>query len=274
MTMILTTLLAAAGLCASPTPVQTRPVTSVDTAEGAEILRRILVAALDDAFAHKEDGEESTTSFRELDRLGVVTNLWAHRETVQHARVFHLPEVGLFFALDAALPVVSKEPKKDKQAKGDKAKDDEWERARRELRGDFGGEIGMQVLRSRSAKATEIDPRAIDQVLDLVLKTAARHAARIEGLAPQETITVALRLSGRGHTLWSGAEPEGEGDAHAWTSEAGDEPAQSAFSFVLAAGGSSAREQSLVIRIALADLAGFAEGGIERLRQRAEINRY
>lgn len=274
--MILTTLLAAAGLCAGLTPAQNRSATSEDTAEGGEILRRILVDTLDDAFEPKEDGG-STTKIEQLDRLGVVTTLWTNRETVQHSRVFHLPDVGFFFALDAALPVVSREPASAEPERSDKARDDEWEAARRELRGGSGGETGLPLLRNRKRTETEIDPKAISQVVDLVLKTVGRHAARIEGMAPQESITVALRLSGRGRTLWNGSglgawdDEGGEGEAHVWSTDA-DELAQGLYGFVLAGG--SAREQNLVIRISLADAAGFGEGGLERLRQRAQVNRY
>ncbi len=279
--MILTTLLAAASLCGSPALVQVRPNTSETTAEGAEILRRILVDALDDTLTRREDEREGgATRIKQLHGLGVVTTLWANGETVQHSRVFHLPDVGLFFALDAALPVVSKEQEKPALDKTDKTRDDEWERARRELRGDWvGGEGNLFLRRFQQGKEGEIDPQAIEQVIEQVLKTLARHAARVEGLAQKETITVALRLSGRSHTLWSGAESgaggndEGDGEARVWTSEAEGELARGMHSFVLA-GSTSAREQNLVIRVALADLAGFAEGGLEPLRQRAQINRY
>jgi hypothetical protein len=282
MTMILTTLLAATSLFGGPTPVQARPGTSEDTAEGAEILRRILVDALDDTFARKskDDGDTKTRvrQLGQLDRLGVVTTLWTDRETVQHSRVFHLPEVGLFFALDAALPVVSREEEEEKGAadKSDKARDDEWESARRAVRGGLEGSVF--VTRHRTSRASEIDPRAIDQAIDQVLRTVARHVGRIEGLASRETVTVALRLSGRERTVWSGHDwiygDDDDREAELETRVEDGRDAPEAFSFVLA-GGTSAREQKLVIRIGLADLAGFADGGsIESLRQRAQINRY
>lgn len=293
--MIFTTLLAAASLYGNPAAVQSRPAassTSENTAEGAEILRRILVDSLDDALDRKEkeraddrDRGESTgrqvLRGQELHAFGAVTRLWTEGETVQHSRVFHMPDVGLFFALDASLPVVSKERDEREPDKASKNKDDEWERARRELRGNFvgGGEDGVFLRRYENAKETEIDPRAIEQVIEQVLKTLARHAARIEGMTQRESITVALRLSGRGRTLWSksGAEgyeiDDGEGKTRVWSTEEGSELPSGAFSFVLA-GGASAREQNLVIRISLADLAGYAEGGPESLRQRAQINRY
>jgi hypothetical protein len=284
MTMIFTTLLAAASLCGSPAQVQARPSTSENTAEGAEILRRILVDALDDALSPKEKADAKdrgeSTRIQQLHGFGVVTKLWSDGETVQHSRVFHLPDVGLFFALDAALPVVSKEREEREPDKASKSKDDEWERARSELRGNYvGGQDGLFLKRYGEAKETEIDPKAIELVIEQVLKTLARHAARIEGMTQRETFTVALRLSGRSRTLWSksgsdGYEfEEGEGETHVWSSEEEGEIPSRTLSFVLAGGG-SAREQNLVIRISLADLAGYAEGGPESLRQRAQINRY
>src|SRR5262245_40988348 len=291
LTMILTTLLATASLFGGPTPVQSsqssqssmqsRLATSDDTAEGAEILRRILVDSLDDTFDRKERGE-STTRVRGLNRFGgVVTTLWAGRDTVQHSRGFHMPEVGLFFAFDAALPVVSRDEDKGVADKGTKAKDDEWERARQAVRG--GGETNVLLFRNGPAKESEIDPKAIDQVIDQVLRTLARHAGRVEGLTSRETITVALRLSGRGRTVWSGAhdwndwnddgEHEGELEGHVKEERDAEEMAQGAYNLVLA-GGSSAREQSLVIRIGLGDLASSGEANLDSLRQRAQINRY
>jgi hypothetical protein len=278
MTMILTSLLAATSLFGAPAPLQVRPTTSEDTAEGAEILRRILVDALDDAFARGDEGDKALR-FRQLDNLGVVTGLWADRGTVQHSRVFLLPEVGLFFSLDAALPVVSREAEKGAADRSERAKDDEWERARRAVRGGGEGEGHVYLLHDRKIKDREIDPKAIDQTIDLVLRTVARHAARIEGLAPKETLTVALRLSGRGNTVWrrSGFEfddgdDEGELGPRAEVEREQGDPGMYAYGLI--AGGSSAREQNLVIRIALADLAGYAEGSLEALRQRAQINRY
>lgn len=278
--MILTTLLAAASLVGGPTSVQARPATSENTAEGAEILRRILADALDDAFARQ--GEEgSTTRFKELNHMGVTT-LWADRDTVQHSRVFHLPEVGLFYSFDAALPVVSKDRDTSTSDRGSKAKDDEWEAARRAVRG--GGETSVLMLGERRNKEREIDPKAIDQVIDLVLRTVARHASRIEGLAPRETLTIGLRLSGRSRAFWSGngwsdddqyddGDTEGELEGRVRVERDSEELALGAYNFVLA-GGSAAREQNLVIRVALGDLTGAAEGNLESLRQRAQINRY
>jgi hypothetical protein len=268
MTMILTSLLAATSLFGAPAPLQVRPTTSEDTAEGAEILRRILVDALDDAFARGDEGDKA------------LRFLWADRGTVQHSRVFHLPEVGLFFSLDAALPVVTREAEKGAADRSERAKDDEWERARRAVRGGGEGEGHVYLLHDRKIKDREIDPKAIDQTVDLVLRTVARHAARIEGLAPKETLTVALRLSGRGNTTWSRSgfefddgDDEGELGPRAEVEREQGDLGMYAYGLAIA-GGSSAREQNLVIRIALADLAGYAEGSLEALRQRAQINRY
>jgi hypothetical protein len=273
--MILATLLlASAALQGGSLPVQR--TTSETTAEGVEVLRLILAESLDKAFRDEREGTTQVHEYRRME--GLVTTLWAGDQTVQHSRAFHLPDVGIFFSLDAALPVVEKKEVKEEPAPVEKPKDDEWEEMRRKVRGDtrdFPGSVARQ--RSLRVKQSEIDPRAIEQVTDLVLKTVARHATRVEGLAPQETITVALRLSGRGHGFWATSLPDGTTDgedpAVAWADEEAKGEFPGLFAFTLA-GGASAREQNLVIRVALSDLAGYADGGLERLRQRALINRY
>ncbi|MSR62499.1 MAG: hypothetical protein EXS08_08645 [Planctomycetes bacterium] len=275
--MILTTLLALATLHGVQTP-QTRPTTSTATAESAEILRHILGDALEDGFAPPREGDQLTVRREGTQFRGLVTTLWANDQTVQQSRVFHLPEVGLFFALDAALPVVKK---KAAPAAGtsDQPTDDEWEKARRELRGDPFQDAGRWKVRM-AGEASEIDPQAIEKTIDLVLRTCARHATRVEGLAPQETITIALRLSGKSHAMLSErgglltlgqmfSTPDGESKKEV---PEGSAPS-AAYTYLLEAGG-DVREQNLVIRIALSDLTAAGDSPIERLRLRALINRY
>src|SRR5262245_27322325 len=105
--MLLTTLLAVAALHIVPQPVSLPQNTSEATAEGTEILRRILVESLNDAFAKKRkdgDPDDKVTLRRQGFQVhDSVTELWFGDQTVQHARAFHMPDAGLFFALDAAL---------------------------------------------------------------------------------------------------------------------------------------------------------------------------
>lgn len=283
---MLTTLLAAASLLASD-PARLAPPpseTSAATAEGTEILRRLLASALDDAFQEKK--KTDTVTIRQAERHPIVTALWAGNQTVDHSRGFHLPEVGLFFSIDASLPVVTKESSdEEKGAKEEEPKNDEWERTRREVRGDSAeGVTRFHLQLPRPSAETQIDPKAIERTIDIVLSTLARHAGRVEGLSPGETVTVALRLNGRELGLWQdfgespvagfhvlredgpekdlpGEEDEGDGTS-------------GFFSRYVVTSGQQARSQSLVIRVPLSGLTGQGEATPERLRQRAQINLY
>ena len=280
---MLTTLLAAALLAAAPLPatsIQGRtpaPVsagnTSTETAEGIEILRRVLIEALDKAFV-EQPARDRVLFNKDFQTNGLFTSLWAGGQTVQHARAFHMPEVGLFFALDLSLPVV----KKEGEPGSDQPENDEWERARREVRGAPDG-VRLRVIQREGESLGEIDPKAIDQVTDLVLRTLARHVSRIEGLGSHETVTVALRLSGRDRSWlheWSEDDPHGLKALDEEAPEV-DEPEQArsmAFSAYVLATGHEVREQNLVLRIPLADLKGAEQATPEQLRRTARVNRY
>jgi hypothetical protein len=282
--MLLTSLLAAALL--APVPLQagaglaTTPQTTPATAEGIEILRRVLADALDGAF-QGERGQERVL-FNSPGAPGVeglVTTLWAGQQTVQHARAFHLPGAGLFFALDVSLPVVKKAAE---EPGTDPPQDDEWERVRREVRGSGSGFRLGGRLQMTSRVVGEIDPKAIEQATDLVLRTLARHVGRIEGLGAHESVTVALRLSGRDRSWlheWS------QDDPHAFEPQTFEvepdgargegAPAQTrAFSAYVLATGQEVRDQNLVLQVTLADLARAASATPEELRRAARINRY
>lgn len=286
--MLLTSLLAAAALYGGPTPVLAPQNTSKETAEGVEILRRILVESLDKAFATetKEDQVLLHTSPQGQRFPGLVTKLWASADTVEHARAFHLPEVGLFFALDVSLPVVAREEKPAPGA-APAAPDDEWERMRREMQGDLPEGVRaftFQRLRVGTA-AAEIDPQAIEKLIDLVLQMVARHANRIEGLGTNDTATFTLRLTGKSRTLFEDFAPEeggqgvGEGLRQGLPlparpiGEAGEALPSGSYSAFVLSTGHDVREQNLVIRVPLGDLAALAESPA-RLRQRAQINLY
>ena len=280
---MLTSLLAAALLASAPlsaTPIQGRtpaPVsqgnTSVETAEGVEILRRVLIEALDKAFVEKPARDQVLFN-QGFGSEGLVTRLWAGGQTVQHARAFHMPEAGLFFALDLSLPVV----KKEGEPGSDQPENDEWERARQEVRGAPNG-VRLRLHRMEGEGLGEIDPKAIEQVTDLVLRTLARHVSRIEGLGSHETVTVALRLSGKDRSWlheWSDDQPHGMKALDGEEPEEGEpERARSMnFSAYVLATGQEVREQNLVLRIPLADLMGAEQASPEQLRRMARVNRY
>src|SRR5262249_14251185 len=158
-----------------------------------EILRRILAETLDSTFAPKDTagkgggGSAFSYSVSGPDN-NLVTELWAGNTTASNSRGFHAPGLGVFFALDVSLPVVEKnaqgEPGREEPSKD---KDEEWDSMRKQVRNpDSGNPLSFRARVLARSRETEIDPQAIDQTVDAVLKTLARHASRIEGLNPND----------------------------------------------------------------------------------------
>jgi len=289
--MYFTSLLAAALLTGTPgapalpsSPLPQLPSeTSAETAEGIQILMHLVVEELNSAFQRTREQDQGPSGVYALSPGDTsVTNIFLGDRAVRHSRAFHLPNAGVFLALDAALPVTSR--KETAQPDGDpKASDDEWERMRREVRGELtlgAGRIRRRALEER----TEIDPAAIERVVDVVLRTLARHASRVEGLAPGDTVTVALHLEGRNaHVFWGDLAGEGGGfafglrshsedDSEPIEDEDGDESSARTLTYVLS-GGLQAPERQLVIRVGMADLTAGGDDPA-RLRARAAINLY
>jgi hypothetical protein len=218
---------------------------------------------------------------------GLVTRLWVGNQTVQHSRAFHLPDAGVFLTLDVSVPVIAKEPEPEGE-RSDQPTDDEWERARREVRGDGSAEgLFFPRLSTVTPLAAEIDPASVEKVVDVILRTLARHAARVEGLTSRETFTVAVRLAGRSRTLLQTY--EGEPHGYQFGFQTLDEPEdapkglengmEKTYSAYVVAAGHEVADQNLVVRVALSDLGAFADAGgtggsLEKLRQRAQVNRY
>jgi len=273
--MLLSSLFLVAALHAQPTPVLLPQQTSADTAEGLEILRRILVDSLEKAFETDEPKDVHTTFGAPLgtghfEGEGLISLLYAGQQTVEFSRVFHLPGAGVFFALDASLPMI--EAKEEPQPAGDAPRDDEWERYRREVRGGGGGgELpgGVQVWRKRRM---ELDPTSIDKLIDTALLALARHTARVPGLEAEEKITLAVRLGGSLQSMWSttaplAAEAEGEPDVSV------QGKSRQLFSYSLATTGDTPT-RNLVLEIRVGDLQAGVNGPASELRRRARINRY
>ena len=277
--MILAALLALTALQRTPAPNPPQAGTAENTSESIEIFRRILADQIDEAF-QKPDPDKAEKKKRVgvsslFQRDGMVTTLWAGNQTVSNSRGFHAPGLGALFVLDVSLPVVTQEtPSKPRGS--EPARDDEWESVRKQVRsGSEGGfHFGGVMADNRNV---EIDPQAIDKATEAVLRTIARHASRLEGLSPQDSITVAMHVSGRNNVFWTDPdsqelhglgtppEPEEEGDEQGEMSRV--------YSMVLA-GGAEATEQHLVIRTTVGELQGLGEGDYQRLLQRAQINRY
>ena len=282
--MLLTPLLLVAALHAQPPAVPLPQQTSSDTAEGLEILRRILVDSLEKTFQAEKKEHRVTMNGGQAE--GIVQLLMTGHQTVENSRIFHLPGAGVFFSLDAALPMIAKTTATKDEPAGDAPRDDEWEKYRREVRG--GGDAslpgGTYVLRSREAIEMEIDPTAVDKLIDSALQALARHTARIEGLGTQETITLAVKISGgygglTGH-FWGANLLE---DGYRFDTAIEDpEEAPKPGEFGLAAlprvstvfARSSSSSQNLVLQIRIGDLASYTSGGTVELRKRARINRY
>jgi len=254
--------------------------------EGVEILRRILAETLDQAFRPVDDGRETNRrlSLRTNDGYqGLVTTLWAGEQTVTHSRAFQVPGSGLFFQLDLSLPVVAKKSEVKPAQPTPADKDDEWERMRREVRGDTRGGLSGDFFKLQTGEGPEleIDPASIERVTEHVLKTVARHASRIEGLGSQDVITVALHLSGKTGTAWSTLEPpvrdplpdgeEHEDDPHGFSVASGYFATGQQLLFAAA---HEAPEQRLIVQVTVADVSGYAEGGYTRLRDRARVVHY
>jgi hypothetical protein len=286
--MILTAFVLTPFLTGNPLPPVRAQETSEATAEGIEILRRLLAENLEAAFPSEEASLDLRFSHGyTLGTKGLVTQLMSGDQVVPHSRGFHLPGEGAFFALDLELPVVAAQPASAPKD-GAPDQDDEWERMRRQVRGTVTSDDEPHapysyLLVPAKQKPVVIDPAAIDTVVEVALKTLARHAPRIEGLAVQDTLTLALHLSGRFRgMLWhetDGEDEDGEGSTRLPSGVAAG-PRGGEASFLVYGvpdlfSASHAPELHLVIRVTLSDLAGYSErGGPERVLQRARINRY
>jgi hypothetical protein len=280
--MLLTPILLVAALH-TPAPAVSLPQqTSADTAEGLEILRRILVDSLEKSFQSEKKEHRVTTHDGRTE--GIVSLLVAGHQTVENSRVFHLPDSGVFFSLDAALPMIEKKTAAKEEPAGDAPRDDEWEKYRREVRGGGNGSLpgGTYVFGTRAeARVLEIDPAAIEKLIDTSLQALARHASRIEGLGSQETITLAVKASGGFGGLggfWGTNLLE---DAYTLDFEADEPPAEPSTGGAVALprlstvfARSNSASQNIVLQIRVGDLAAYTNGGTAELRKRTRINRY
>jgi hypothetical protein len=283
--MLFTPIVLVAALHSQPAAVQIPQQTSTDTAEGLEILRRILVDSLEKSFQSEKKEHRITSADGRAE--GIVSLLIAGHQTVENSRVFHLPDAGVFFSLDAALPMVAKKSAPKDEPAGDAPRDDEWEKYQREVRGGGDGTAslpnGGYVFRMRGeATEMEIDPAAVDKLIDSALQTLARHTGRIGGLGNQETITLAVKISGGfgfdGH-FW-GARLFENTDPLVAPLMAPEEPKLDELGYTgvprlsTVFTRSSSASQNLVLQVRVGDLAAYTNGGVGELRKRTRINRY
>ena len=177
-------------------------IREADSIEDVEIMRRILVQEV----AGELRGQEADVlpllfdSGADASFLGTSLGLsLVSSEPVSQSRGFYLPGSGVILTLEVTAPVRPVEPGSDEAAPGD----DPWTRMERQVRGQEaptsnpGRRPGtfMSAVREVNTKRWVIDAEVVDRIEDVLLDTLARHGARIEGLDPGETVTVAVRVS-------------------------------------------------------------------------------
>lgn len=264
--------LAAVAAVVSSGAIALEDSTTEQAAEDVEIMRRLLVHAIDEtAPAGDEPGKVRflTGGLAEGQPItGPLTSFYSfsNASVVTHSRGFHVPGTGAIFAIDARVPVVAVEPYTAKED-GEERADDDWERIRREVRtGKTETQAGAFKVQFRGTPTKwELDPDAIDDIERAVLQTLARHGGRIAALDEAEDITVALYLHQGttvsetgvfGYAFNVGSDDEDD-DETAWTTLAGR----------------TAPAQRLILRVRVADLLRAGKDGRE-LRERAFVSRY
>lgn len=265
-----------AALCTSPFAAPAaqdapRPDAADRTAEDVETMRRLLVKELGEVASPGVVGTPRKTGF-----FTVVSSFGAS-SSVEHSDGFHVPGMGALFTLELTLPTreLEAEPDAEEQEPRD---DDEWEAARLEALGvskrspgsfEYVAGTSLGKIRELRSKRFEIDPEAIDRVVDGVLRTLGRHGRRIRGLGQNDSITVALRLRASSDSPLSYVVTD---------TEAGDDDAEPAIvnwstPFLI---GANTPDQRVVVRLRLSDLAGYIDDlpDSRDLRQRALVHRY
>ena len=192
-------------------------------AEDVEILRRLLVRALDGrgesvsatldpaharpvtpwgTVLRAETGLSAELGFR------AATGWKRGASHVERSRGFHVPRTGVVYAIDVSVPVERVAAGETEPESPQEAARDEWEAMEEAVRrGDDEGaggalEIVTSIVSGTNVtidvpQALRLDEGAITDCIDAVLATLAEHGARVEGLGPAESITVCLHVQGR-----------------------------------------------------------------------------
>jgi len=250
--------------------------TTEQAAEDVEIMRRLLVRAIDATAPGKEEpgkvgfltGGLTGTAPITGPLTGPLTSFYrfSSSSVVTHSRGFHAPGTGAIFAIDAQVPLVAVEPYAADEEEEERA-DDDWDRVRREVRtGKTETEGSVFKVQFRGAPTKwQLDPDAIEDIERAVLETLARHGGRIAGLDEAEDITVALYLHQGatvsetgvfGYAFDVGSDDEDDGET-AWTTLVGR----------------TAPAQRLILRARVGDVRRAGKDGRE-LRERALVSRY
>ena len=272
--MITTTILIPLLVSSGHAPAQQDQVraTPVErTAEDIEVLRRLIVQEISEQ--QKTDNSQPTVfssgqnmgyTFRSLNDFTIT----GASRYVTNSRAFHIPSQGVFFSLDVQLPVIEAKPQQKEPVVEKSEAEEEWDRIRSEVRtgvssrrNPFKQDSLFGVAREDN-RTWELDPEAIDDVENAVLRILARHAGRIDGLQDSDRITVALHMTGS------------EGSFYVQTDENDEECTTSIAWLGGALAARRAPAQKLILQIPVSEVRrGDLNGGSE-LRQRALIHAY
>ncbi len=237
------------------------------TAEDIEVMRRLLVKEIGSVI-----DADTTSNAQGYTVLHFYSSSVGSRTAVTHSRGYHVPGLGAVFSLDLSLPLSEVEVVPEDEEDEPRA-DDEWEDTRREVLGGRGGSSGpheyigsgaLGQLKKMRAKNYEIDPDEIDDVVDSVVKTVARHGSRIRGLARGDVITVAMYVTSSGLQPVAIADP-GEGDdqvATIWSTVSGS--------------ALRAPDVRIVVQVPIGDALAYIDDRIDgrELRERSVVHRY
>jgi len=258
-----------------------RPRATDSAPEDVEIMRRLLVEAIDQT---RTAGvrwlvDTSLNANSELSLLSGLTlsTSGAGGSVVTHSRGFQAPGLGALFSIDAQVPTVQADaPEMTDDPEPDR--DDAWERVKRQLQtgrketdetDPLLGTIHdrsallLTTLGRANQRAWTLDPEAMQAVTDAVLETLATHGRRIRDLKDRDPITVAIHFTPTNTTPFiSGTLVDADDGTAPWSN------------WVDIYGASQAPPQRVVIQIPFGDLQALNGGGGDQLHRTASIHRY
>jgi hypothetical protein len=182
------------------------PDTTAEAVEDVEVLRRLLVEAIEPAREYAHTDANGDLYMRNLTVTDSILTFYAGRERVASSRGYLVPGSGAFYSLDVRLPVVAADAS-EAPVDGKEPREDEWERTRRAVREGseprtphLARELGWNAEGdAKYAQRLAIDEDARDEVVDAVLATLAKHGSRLRGLASGDDVAVALYVEGSGN---------------------------------------------------------------------------
>ena len=258
--VFITPLLATSPAAAPPSPsVQEETRTTVDpaeTAEDVEIMRRVLVKAI-----NERPGASIRVAPESLPTVFGVYSAQADLLTtsgtgVTHSRAFHVPGAGAVFTLDVDVPVrqVLRTPETDEAEDSDSA----WDEARDELHGRARTPEGwFDAVQLPKLAELEIDAEHVDEIQDTILDTLTRFASRIRGLGSSEHLTVVVHLEATNNIANFVGNEEGTSDLF----------------YVGGFAGKPVGAQRLVLRVSLRNVTGRIDDRVD-VRRGSVVHRY